>query len=209
MVHLSRLAEDVILFSTEEFGFFEIARLGRDRIEPDAAEEESRIRSSSCAASPARPIGLLTGWLTTMKGLPLGYNKDLQEDKARRLRGRGHCSIACARTTATVVRTLTLRPDRDARRRVGIAARHRSRRLPRRARRAVPDRARSHRPHRPRSLRRPASDFVALSLADWRRYHELVRRGRVRRRSRPRPRSPRKRTPQSTHPEAVARPWLN
>ena len=52
MVHLSRLAEDVILFSSEEFGFLEIRRLGLHRLEPDAAEEESRP-----ARARARQIG--------------------------------------------------------------------------------------------------------------------------------------------------------
>jgi argininosuccinate lyase len=51
----------------------------------------------------ARQIGqgnrLLTGWLTTMKGLPLGYNKDLQEDKAIRVRGRGPGASPARRTT--------------------------------------------------------------------------------------------------------------
>ena len=52
MVHLSRLAEDVILFSSEEFGFSRGPRLGRHRIEPDAAEEES-----GSARARARQVG--------------------------------------------------------------------------------------------------------------------------------------------------------
>ena len=81
MVHLSRLAEDVILFSSEEFGFFEIddsvatgSSLMPQKKNPDPLE---LVRGKS-----GKVVGLLTGWLTTMKGLPLGYNKDLQEDKA-------------------------------------------------------------------------------------------------------------------------------
>ena len=80
MVHLSRLAEDLILFTGEEFGFFELAdavatgsSLMPQKKNPDPLE---LVRGKS-----GRVIGRLTGWLTTMKGLPSGYNKDLQEDK--------------------------------------------------------------------------------------------------------------------------------
>src|SRR6187397_2620762 len=108
MVHLSRLAEDVILFSSEEFGFVEIddsvatgSSLMPQKKNPDPLE---LVRGKS-----GKAVGLLTGWLTTMKGLPLGYNKDLQEDKAIAFEAEDMV-IACARTTATFVRTLTLRP---------------------------------------------------------------------------------------------------
>ena len=80
MVHLSRLAEDVILFTSEEFGFFELAdtaatgsSLMPQKKNPDPME---LVRGKS-----GRVIGRLTGWLATMKGLPIGYSKDLQEDK--------------------------------------------------------------------------------------------------------------------------------
>ena len=80
MVHLSRLAEDVILFTSEEFGFFELA---------DAASTGSSLMPQKKNPDPlelvrgksGRVIGRLTGWLASMKGLPAGYNKDLQEDK--------------------------------------------------------------------------------------------------------------------------------
>ena len=104
MVHLSRLAEDVILLSSEEFGFFEIhdsvatgSSLMPQKKNPDPLE---LVRGKS-----GKAIGLLTGWLTTMKGLPLGYNKDLQEDKAIAFEAEDMV-IACVQTTATVVRTL-------------------------------------------------------------------------------------------------------
>src|SRR4029078_3776929 len=57
-----------------------------------------------------KAVGLLTGWLTSMKGLPFGYNKDLQEDKAIAVEAEEIVN-ARARTTATAIRTLTLRPD--------------------------------------------------------------------------------------------------
>src|SRR5262249_3291409 len=80
MVHLSRIAEDFILFTSEEFGFFELAdeaatgsSLMPQKKNPDPLE---LVRGKS-----GRVIGRLTGWLASMKGLPAGYNKDLQEDK--------------------------------------------------------------------------------------------------------------------------------
>src|SRR6185503_9841002 len=80
MVHLSRIAEDFILFTSEEFGFFELAdkaatgsSLMPQKKNPDPME---LVRGKA-----GRVIGRLTGWLATMKGLPIGYSKDLQEDK--------------------------------------------------------------------------------------------------------------------------------
>ena len=80
MVHVSRLAEDLILFTSEEFGFLELAdtaatgsSLMPQKKNPDPLE---LVRGKT-----GRVIGRLTGWLATMKGLPVGYNKDLQEDK--------------------------------------------------------------------------------------------------------------------------------
>ncbi len=80
MVHLSRLAEDVILFTSEEFAFFDLA---------DAAATGSSLMPQKKNPDPlelvrgktGRVIGRLAGWLATMKGLPIGYSKDLQEDK--------------------------------------------------------------------------------------------------------------------------------
>jgi argininosuccinate lyase len=80
MVHLSRMCEDLILFTSEEFAFMELA---------DAAATGSSLMPQKKNPDPlelvrgksGRAIGRLTGWLTTMKGLPTGYSKDLQEDK--------------------------------------------------------------------------------------------------------------------------------
>ena len=80
MVHLSRLCEDLILFTSEEFAFLDLA---------DAAATGSSLMPQKKNPDPlelvrgksGRVIGRLTGWLTTMKGLPIGYSKDLQEDK--------------------------------------------------------------------------------------------------------------------------------
>lgn len=80
-VHLSRLAEDLILFSSAEFGFVTFAdaystgsSIMPQKRNPDVAE---LARGKS-----ARLLGDVTALLTLLKGLPTGYNKDLQEDKA-------------------------------------------------------------------------------------------------------------------------------
>ena len=106
MVHLSRIAEDVIVFSSEEFGFFELAdavttgsSLMPQKKNPDPLE---LVRGKS-----GRAIGRLTGWLVTMKGLPSGYNKDLQEDKEALFDVEDTLLTSTAAVT-TVVRTLVV-----------------------------------------------------------------------------------------------------
>jgi len=80
MIHLSRMAEDWILYSSEEFGWLELgddvtsgSSLMPQKKNPDSLE---LIRGKS---GPV--IGCLTSLLVTMKGLPLTYNRDMQEDK--------------------------------------------------------------------------------------------------------------------------------
>ena len=80
MVHLSRLAEELILWSSAEFAFISIAdsyctgsSIMPQKKNPDVAE---LIRGKS-----GRVVGHLMGLLMTLKGLPLAYNRDLQEDK--------------------------------------------------------------------------------------------------------------------------------
>jgi argininosuccinate lyase len=80
MVHLSRLAEDLIIYSTAEFGFIELSdavstgsSLMPQKKNPDSLE---LIRGKA-----GRVFGHHTSMLVTMKGLPVGYNKDMQEDK--------------------------------------------------------------------------------------------------------------------------------
>lgn len=79
-LHLSRLAEDWILYSSEEFGFLELAdevstgsSLMPQKKNPDSLE---LIRGKT-----GRVLGSLMALATTVKGLPLTYNRDLQEDK--------------------------------------------------------------------------------------------------------------------------------
>ncbi len=80
MVHISRLAEDLIIFTSEEFGFFELADTSAtgSSLMPQKKNPDPLELSRGKAG---RAIGRLTGWLATMKGLPIGYSKDLQEDK--------------------------------------------------------------------------------------------------------------------------------
>ena len=80
MMHLSRIAEEVIIWSTREFGFIDIgdayatsSSIMPQKKNPDAAE---LVRGKA-----GRVYGHLVGMLTVMKGLPLAYNRDLQEDK--------------------------------------------------------------------------------------------------------------------------------
>src|SRR4029077_2641000 len=80
-IHLSRLGEDVVLWSTTEFGFVHLAdeiatgsRLMPQKKNPDIAE--------LLRARPGRALGSLTALGTTLKGLPLASDRDLQEDKA-------------------------------------------------------------------------------------------------------------------------------
>src|ERR1700691_244090 len=79
-VHLSRLGEEIVLWSSQEFGWIEIddayatgSSIMPQKKNPDVAE--------LARGKAGRLIGGLTGVLTTLKGLPLTYNRDLQEDK--------------------------------------------------------------------------------------------------------------------------------
>ena len=109
MVHLSRICEDLILFTSEEFAFYELAdatatgsSLMPQKKNPDPLE---LVRGKA-----GRVIGRHTGWLTTMKGLPIGYSKDLQEDKEALFEAEDTVLGSLAAVTA-VVRGLTLRPE--------------------------------------------------------------------------------------------------
>ena len=108
MVHLSRLAEDLIIYSSREFSFVTIAdaystgsSLMPQKKNPDALE---LLRGKS-----GRLMGQMTGLMTTLKGLPSTYNKDLQEDKEPLFDAveslSGSLQIACG-----VLSTLTVNP---------------------------------------------------------------------------------------------------
>jgi argininosuccinate lyase len=80
MMHLSRLSEELIIWSSQEFGFVTLpdayttgSSIMPQKKNPDVAE---LVRGKT-----GRVYGSLMGLLTVMKGLPLSYNKDMQEDK--------------------------------------------------------------------------------------------------------------------------------
>lgn len=94
-IHLSRLAEDLILYTTAEFGFVTMddsvtsgSSLMPQKKNPDAME---LIRGKA-----GRVIGAQVALAVTMKGLPLAYNKDLQEDKEPLFDAVEHLSLALA-----------------------------------------------------------------------------------------------------------------
>jgi len=79
-VHLSRLGEEIVIFSSSEFAFYKLddawstgSSMLPQKKNPDIAE--------LTRGKTGRLIGHLTGFLATLKGLPLAYNRDLQEDK--------------------------------------------------------------------------------------------------------------------------------
>lgn len=79
-VHASRLAEDVILYSNPGFGFITL----NDRYSTGSSlmpQKRNADPMELARGKSGRLIGHLTGFLITLKGLPSGYNKDLQEDK--------------------------------------------------------------------------------------------------------------------------------
>ncbi len=106
MTHLSRMAEELVLWSTPEFG---LVRMGDayatgssimpQKRNPDAAE---LVRGKT-----GRVYGDLQALLTMVKGLPLAYNRDLQEDREA-LFDAVHTTTACVRITAGMWRTLTV-----------------------------------------------------------------------------------------------------
>jgi argininosuccinate lyase len=200
MVHLSRLAEDVILFTSEEFAFFDLAdkaatgsSLMPQKKNPDPLE---LVRGKT-----GRVIGRLAGWLATMKGLPIGYSKDLQEDKEGLFEAEDTV-VGSLRAAAAVIGGLSIDavatetaasglllatdvadylvakgvPFRDAHEIVGALVR-----------RLVEERR----------------AFVDLTIEEWQAHSPLFQAD-VRQAISPAASIAKKRTPQSTHPDAVA-----
>jgi argininosuccinate lyase len=200
MVHVSRVAEDLIVFGTEEFGFVELddtvstgSSLMPQKKNPDPLE---LVRGKA-----GRAIGRLSGWLASMKGLPSGYNKDLQEDKEA-VFDVEDTLLGSLRSTGTVVATLRVDVERSRRAAGGlmlatdVADFLVARGLPFRAAHELVGRM-------VRRLLDERRDFADLSTAEWRawsdRFDETVHAAITPERS-----VGAKRTPQSTAPEAVA-----
>jgi argininosuccinate lyase len=200
LTHLSRLAEDVIVFTTEEFAFFDLAdeaatgsSLMPQKKNPDPME---LVRGKAGSA-----LGLLTGWIATMKGTPSGYNKDYQEDKAA-LFGADDTLASCASASSAMVRALTPNGDRMRTSASGLLLATEvadylvARGLPFRTAHEVTGRI-------VRDLVDAGMDFSTLSLDDWRRYDERFDQG-VFDAITPDAAVRARRTPQSTNPEAVS-----
>jgi argininosuccinate lyase len=108
-VHLSRFAEELVIWSSDRFGFITLSdafttgsSIMPQKRNPDAAE---LVR-----AKPGRIIGALTGLLIVLKGLPLAYGKDMQEDKEGVFDAADSLGIAIAATTG-MIRDMTPQPD--------------------------------------------------------------------------------------------------
>jgi argininosuccinate lyase len=200
MIHLSRLAEDVIVMGSEEFGFFELddrvatgSSLMPQKKNPDPLE---LIRGKA-----GRAIGLSTGWLATMKGLPSGYNKDLQEDKAAVFDAEDLLAGSLA-AMATVVETLSLQAERAGRAASGlllatdVADYLVARGVPFRTAHEIVGAL-------VRRLVEERRDFADMTLAEWQAVSPLIGAD-VREAITPLASVSARRTPQSTQPAAVA-----
>jgi argininosuccinate lyase len=104
MMHLSRLCEELILWSAPEFAFVELddsvttgSSIMPQKKNPDVAE---LIRGRV-----GRVYGALMGALTMMKGLPLSYNRDLQEDKIHLFQGLETC-LPCVQLTTVMLKSI-------------------------------------------------------------------------------------------------------
>ena len=211
MVHLSRMAEDFILFTGEEHGFFELADASAtgssmmpQKKNPDPLE---LVRGKS-----GRALGRLIGWLATMKALPTGYNKDLQEDKEAVFDAETTLTASLTATGAVISR-LSINAERTEHAASGlllatdVADYLVARGLPfRRAHEVVGAMV--------RRLLAEGRDFSDLTLAEWRDANEMF--GEDAPQAATALASVRaRRTPQSTNPEAVraalaeCRAWLS
>ncbi len=210
MVHLSRIAEDFILFTSEEFGYFELA---------DATATGSSMMPQKKNPDPlelvrgkaGRAVGHLTGFLVTMKGLPTGYNKDLQEDKEPLFDAEDTLAVSLDATTSVVSR-LSLNAARTTRAASGlllatdVADYLVGRGMPfRQAHEVVGAMV--------RQLLQDGRDIEGLSVPEWQAFHPLFADD-VKTRVTAAASVAARQTPQSTHPDAVAarlgelRTWL-
>ena len=110
MTHLSRLCEDIVIWSSEEFGFIRLSdsyssgsSMMPQKRNPDYAE---LIRGKS-----GRVLGSLVSVLTTLKGLPLTYNRDLQEDKPPLMDAADTVAASLAASTG-MVREMSVNRER-------------------------------------------------------------------------------------------------
>jgi len=211
MVHLSRLAEDLVILCGDEHRFFELS---------DALSTGSSMMPQKKNPDPlelvrgktGRAIGNLMTLLTTMKGLPSGYNKDLQEDKPAVFDAEDTLA-GCVAVVRSVVGGLTLNRDRAEAAASGlllatdVADYLVGRGVPFRRAHEIVGRL-------VRQLVAENREFGSLSLDEWRSASDLFDHDIVSRVT-PRVSVGAKRTPQSTAPAAVearlaeVRQWLS
>ena len=111
MVHLSRIAEELVLWSSREFNWIRLgdawstgSSIMPQKRNPDAPE---LVRGKS-----GRVVGALNALITMTKGLPMAYNRDLQEDREA-LFDAIHTTIACVRVTAGCFESMTVNGGPD------------------------------------------------------------------------------------------------
>ena len=109
-IHLSKLSEQIVLYTSAEFGFFELSdafstgsSLMPQKKNPDVFEL-TRGKAGTL-------IGLLTGLMSTLKGLPSTYDKDLQEDKAP-VFAATDTLLSILPVMAGALRTISVKPER-------------------------------------------------------------------------------------------------
>ena len=200
MVHLSRLSEDLIIFCGEEHAFFQLS---------DASSTGSSMMPQKKNPDPlelvrgktGRLIGHLTAWMATMKGLPSGYNKDLQEDKEAVFDSEDNVAGALG-TLVGVVDGLEIFPAKTASAASGLL-------LATDVADFLVGKGMSFREAHEvvggmvRQLLAEGRDFGALTVPEWRRYSGLFDES-VRAVVTPEASVRARRTPQSTQPQAVS-----
>ncbi|MGB8315964.1 MAG: argininosuccinate lyase [Aestuariivirga sp.] len=99
--HLSRLAEEIVIWSTTQFGFVKLS----DKFTTGSSimpQKRNADAAELVRAKPGRILGALTSLLVVMKGLPLTYSKDMQEDKEPAFDAIDNLSLAIAATAGMV-----------------------------------------------------------------------------------------------------------
>ena len=109
MMHLSRFSEEIILWSSWEFSFIELddAYTTGSSIMP---QKKNSDMAELVRGKTGRVYGDLIGMLTVLKGLPLAYNKDMQEDKESLFDG-ADTVIACLEVFAPMVKTMKVKTE--------------------------------------------------------------------------------------------------
>jgi argininosuccinate lyase len=109
-LHLSRLAEEIVIWASQPFGFVSLSdqwstgsSIMPQKRNPDAAE---LVRGHS-----GRILGCMTSLMVTMKGLPLAYSKDMQDDKPPVFEAHDLLALSIAAMTG-MIETITFRTDR-------------------------------------------------------------------------------------------------